>query len=201
MRHYFHATKLQKIIVTQRIIFQPVCEVGQKVRGGTYGSLPTTKKRRTVALPYFEQYASMPFSVGKQVKPLVALELKERVVAVGIAKEEAIGGCEVDDFFAGLDSSGGVVVVTGTEVGVLELEVLGMNNVACYQAIAYEIDRMAGGMAGGRNGFNYAIDNSVAVGKGLDAPFVGCLHLFPKVVLLGHGSLVSPCGAFFLREV
>jgi len=65
-------------------------------------------------------------------------ELDEGVVAVGVAEDVAFLAGEGEDVFAGDDGGAGVLVVAGAEVGMLQLEVLGVDDVARQQTVAHE---------------------------------------------------------------
>ena len=80
---------------------------------------------------------------------------------------------------AGLDGLGWVVVIAGAEVGIRQLKVLCVDQVADEQAKASLIDGVTRRMAGGKMGIDAAINNSVAVLEQVDLIGVAGKHLFP----------------------
>ena len=128
-------------------------------------------------------------------------EFYEGVVTVGITQQVAVLCDEVEDVFAHGYGGFGVLVIASAEVGVFQLEVLRMDNVARHQTIAHKIERMARRVARGGNGLHQPAKELCAVGKSHHTSAVGFLHPGPEVGHAGQGTTFDTGGALRGRDV
>lgn len=129
-------------------------------------------------------------------------EVDEMVVAVGACKVQTVVADALEDAGARGDGLRGIRVIAGTELRVVQLEILGMQQIAGDEAEPVHcVNSVTRGVAWRKFGNHQTVEEFLTVVESLDMAFVGFHHLFPHAVVLCHCTAVAPCVILLFREV